>query len=54
MNSKHAVGNFLRKAKLALGIEGSSNHHAFGHGAGGELDYNQAKNVKRLLLGHGG
>lgn len=53
-NSKDAVGNFLRKAKKVLGIEGRINAHAFRHGAGGDLGYNQTEHVKKLLLGHAG
>jgi hypothetical protein len=53
-NSKDAVGNFLRKAKEELGITGRINAHAFRHGAGGDLGYNQTEHVKKLLLGHAG
>jgi integrase len=53
-NPKDAVGNFLRQARRALGIEGRTNAHAFRHGAGGDLGYNQTEHIKKLLLGHAG
>ena len=51
---KDAVGAFLRKAKKTLGITTRINAHAFRHGAGGDLGYNQTEHVKKLLLGHSG
>jgi integrase len=51
---KDAVGNFLRKAKQTLNITTRINAHAFRHGAGGDLGYNQTEHIKKLLLGHAG
>lgn len=51
---KDGVGAFLRKAKKTLGVTTRINAHAFRHGAGGDLGYNQTEHIKKLLLGHSG
>lgn len=51
---KDAAGSFLRKAKSQLGLKGNINAHAFRHGAGGDLGYNQTEHIKKTLLGHSG
>jgi len=51
---KDGAGSFLRKAKSELGLKGNINPHAFRHGAGGDLGYNQTEHIKKTLLGHSG